>query len=216
MARLMTRRARASQGLAATAPALSGGSSGTLSLARPRVLSRVLSLALGLPLALAVPSGPAPAASAGLTFDRDPAWRQAADLPALVAHLEDWLDGATALPRRAAPPAIRIVPRDRALSLAGLPARGHGRHRGLYDARGATVYLVAPWSPDRAEDVAVLLHELVHHRQAARHWYCGAAQEPQAYRAQAAWLAEHGRALDWPELAVTLAAGCTPADIHPE
>ena len=188
----MTRLSRASHGLAAT------------------------TLALSLSLSLAVLSGPAPAASPGLAFDRDPAWRQAADMGALVGHLEDWLDTATALPRRAAPPAIRVVSREQAHALAGTPARGLGRYRGLYDASSATVYLVAPWSPDRAEDVAVLLHELVHHRQAARHWYCGAAQEPQAYHAQAAWLADRGRALDWPELAVTLAAGCTPADIHPD
>ena len=188
----MTRLPRASHALAATA------------------------LAMSLAASAALVPGPASAASAGLAFDRDPGWREAADMTALVAHLEDWLDSAVALPRRPSLPAIRIISRERAHALAGSPARGLGGYRGLYDAQTATIFLVAPWSPDRAEDVAVLLHELVHHRQAARHWYCGAAQEPQAYHAQAAWLADRGRALDWPELAVTLAAGCTPADIHPE
>lgn len=172
--------------------------------------------ATALALSLALLPGPAATATPGLAVDRDPAWRQAADMAALLAHLEDWLDAATALPRRAAPPAIRIISRTEAHARAGAPARGLGGHRGLYDARSATVYLVAPWSPEKADDVAVLLHELVHHRQAARHWYCGAAQEPDAYHAQAAWLADRGRTLDWPRLAVTLAAGCTPADIHPE
>ena len=100
--------------------------------------------------------------------------------------------------------------------MAGRPARGLGRARGLYDPGTGTIALVRPWSPREAGDVSVLLHELVHHRQAALHHYCPAAEEPLAYRLQEAWLAERGLPLDWPRLAIALAAGCTPHDIHPE
>lgn len=74
-----------------------------------------------------------------------------------------------------------------------------------------------PWSARDPQDVAVLLHELVHHRQAgARHYYCPGAQEPLAYELQRDWLAERGleTRINW--IAVRLEAGCTPRDIHPD
>lgn len=36
------------------------------------------------------------------------------------------------------------------------------------------------------EDASMLLHELIHHRQAPHHWYCPAAPELPAYRLQEA------------------------------
>jgi hypothetical protein len=42
------------------------------------------------------------------------------------------------------------------------------------------------------------------------------AQEPDAYRLQAAWLAERGQEIEVNRIAVVLAAGCTPKDIHPD
>jgi hypothetical protein len=154
-------------------------------------------------------------AAAGVRLDPDPAWRHAGSLPALVAILEDWLDGATALPRRANPPALCLVSPAEARRLAGAPGRGLGPPRGLYDPETATIHLVRPWSRNDAHDVSVLLHELVYHRRAPLHHYCAAAREPAAYRLQSRWLAARGRALDWPRLAVTVAAGCARRDIHP-
>ena len=135
--------------------------------------------------------------------------------PSLIASLDDWLDKALPWPRRTTPARIRFITDRQARRMAGHPAMGHGRARGLYDAETETIHLVSPWSADNPGDVAVLLHELVHHRQAPHHFYCPAAQEEAAYKAQAAWLAERGLSADINWIAVTLQAGCTPRDIHP-
>ena len=135
----------------------------------------------------------------------------------LVDRLEHWLDAHTPYPRRDAPPRIVMVSAAQAASLAGAASRAGMHRRGLYDPEMRTIYLVRPWSAGRHRDVSVLLHELLHHRQAtARHWYCPGAQEPDAYAAQEAWLAESGLPLDYNRIEVVLAAGCTPRDIHPD
>ncbi|WP_375172634.1 DUF6647 family protein [Pseudooceanicola sp.] len=133
----------------------------------------------------------------------------------LIAQLDRWLDTRIEWPKRDAPK-IRYVTARRAAQMKGDPGRGHGRTRGLYDAESETIYLVTPWSAEDTGDVSVLLHELVHHRQAPHHFYCGAAREPAAYRAQEEWLAERGDeiAINW--LAVIWDAGCTRRDIHPD
>ena len=137
-------------------------------------------------------------------------------LPDLIERLETWLDANAPWPRRDSPPAVRVLPPSLAAGLYGSAGHAGGRLRGFYDDRSETVTLVAPWDPRDPADQSVLLHELAHHRQAPHHWYCPAAQEPPAYRLQAAWAAERGAAvaIDW--FAVTLAAGCTPRDIHPD
>ncbi|WP_417524078.1 DUF6647 family protein [Marinovum sp.] len=146
-----------------------------------------------------------------------PAWQEADSLPALVASLEDWLDLHAGWPRRATPPTIRLASQWQAAARQGVAASSHrGRLRGLYDPERSEVLLVRPWSPRKARDVSVLLHELVHHRQAPHHWYCPAAQELPAHRLQHDWLAEQGLSLEVNWLAVVLEAGCTPRDIHPE
>ncbi|EAQ04548.1 hypothetical protein OB2597_04680 [Pseudooceanicola batsensis HTCC2597] len=134
----------------------------------------------------------------------------------LLDRLNAWLDAHVDWPAPDRAPAIRYVTPRQAARMAGAPALGHGRHRGLYDAATGTIHLVTPWSADEPGDVSVLLHELVHHRQADHHFYCAAAQEPAAYRAQEAWLAERGLTLEVNWLAITWAAGCTRRDIHPD
>ncbi len=166
-------------------------------------------------LSLFVLLSPAHAAPA-FTLDPDPEWRRAATLAELTDVLEAWLD-ARGVYTRKPPPVIRLIDGAQAASLQGISARMGQRTRGLYDAATGTVYLVGPWSMDRAQDVSVLLHELVHHRQAgARHWYCGGAQEPEAYELQSEWLAERGLSARIDRIAVVLEAGCTPRDIHPD
>ncbi|MGR3757564.1 MAG: DUF6647 family protein [Tranquillimonas sp.] len=144
----------------------------------------------------------------------------ASPAPALDDVTEDlalWLDRNSGYARAPRPPVIRVVAPRALAGLDGLRPRMAQRARGRYDPATGTVYLIAPWSPRRTADLGVLLHELVHHRQAAaRHWYCPAAQEPEAYALQARWLAARGAALRVDRLAVALAAGCTPSDIHPE
>lgn len=147
-----------------------------------------------------------------------PGWRQAKDLSGLVTHLDRWLDDNTDLPRRDVPLRIRLVSRAKAAALAGTHHAAFVETlRGLYDADQQTIWLITPWSPRDPRDVSVLLHELVHHRQdTARHWYCPQAQEPAAYGIQETWLASLGLTLDYNRISVTLAAGCTPRDIHPD
>ena len=158
------------------------------------------------------PSGFVPAALLFCAFAIPAA---AGPLPALTEKLETWLDANAPWPRRDRPPAIRVLPP----ALAAQPdaaARHDGRLRGLYDADKQTITLLAPWNPNDPTDQSVLLHELAHHRQAPFHWYCPGAEERAAYRLQADWAAENGAhpKIDW--FRVTLAAGCTPRDIHPD
>lgn len=155
-------------------------------------------------------------ATAGLHLDPDPRWRHAEDLHALVEIFEDWLDDTTPWKRRETPASVRIVSEQDLRSVAGSTQRSHGRTRGLYHPESRTIYLGAPWDPRKAADASVLLHELVHHRQAPHHWYCQAAQEEAAYRLQDEWLKIRGLSADVNWIAVTLEAGCTPRDIHPD
>lgn len=145
-------------------------------------------------------------------------WREAKTLPDLVEHMEVWLDQNTDLPRRAEAPEIRLTSEATVARLAPMRAASDtSRTRGLYDPDSATIWLVRPWSAKNPHDVSTLLHELVHHRQAAHgHWYCPGAQELPAYRAQQAWLNALGLEPDVNWVAVVLEAGCTPRDIHPE
>ena len=134
----------------------------------------------------------------------------------VVAALAEWLDAHSEYPRPPGPPQILMVSQARAETLQGVADRTGRRIRGLYDAQTATIYLTLPWSPLDPEDLAVLLHELVHHRQAQQHWYCPQAQEWRAYQLQAEWLRAQGRAdaFYWP--AIVLQSSCARRDIHPE
>ena len=144
-------------------------------------------------------------------------WRQAESMTMLVSSLEAWLDARTDVPRRATSPSIRLVSEWQAAARQGATGSfQRGRLRGLYDPDRSEILLVRPWDPREAVDVAVLLHELTHHRQAPHHWYCPAAQELPAYRLQEAWLAEQGLSAEVSWMAVVLDAGCTPRDIHPD
>ncbi|MEY8842857.1 DUF6647 family protein [Cribrihabitans sp. XS_ASV171] len=144
-------------------------------------------------------------------------WRDAESIPALVSVLDDWLDAQSIWPRRATAPRIRLVTPWQAAARQGETASfQRGSLRGAYDPDRSEILLVRPWSADKPQDVSVLLHELVHHRQAPHHWYCPAAQELPAYRLQEDWLEANGRAADVNWVAVVLDAGCTPRDIHPD
>jgi len=159
---------------------------------------------------------PAPA-EVMIRLDVSPQWRQADDVSALAEVLEAWLDAHAPWPRRATPPRITLVSAAEAAARQGLGASfQRGRLRGLYDPQRGEILLVTPWDRLKAEDVSVLLHELVHHRQAPHHFYCPAAQEEPAYRLQDQWLAERGLRADVNWIAVILDAGCTPRDIHPD
>lgn len=157
--------------------------------------------------------------SAASALQPDPlAWRNAKSFPDLIEHLEEWLDRNTDLPRSAAMPKIRQIGLAQAAQLhTSLHSSQQETTRGLYDPQGETIYLVRPWDNRNPFDVAVVLHELVHHRQKDYgHWYCAGVQELPAYRIQDKWLAEMGLEAEINWIAVILEAGCTPRDIHPD
>ncbi|MGI9367922.1 MAG: DUF6647 family protein [Ruegeria sp.] len=120
------------------------------------------------------------------------------------------------LERRNALPVIEIISAYEARFVAGVAEHGNGRTRGLYDPMESTIYLVHPWKPADPQDISVLLHELVHHRQVGHHFYCLGAQEEQAYRLQEDWLSEQGLQADVNWIAIVIDAGCAPKDIHPD
>lgn len=133
----------------------------------------------------------------------------------LVSEMNAWLDINTEYPARESAPTVRIISETEAVMLNGLAGRGHGRTRGLYDAETATIYLVRPWDGADPADASVLLHELVHHRQAGHHFVCPAAQEADAYRLQDAWLAQRGLRADVNWFAISMEAACIARDKHP-
>jgi len=136
--------------------------------------------------------------------------------PALVVELNAWLDAATEYPESDTRPQIEFVETEQAQRLRGVADLSGGRIRGLYDAETGTIYLTEPWSSENPRDISILLHEMVHHRQTKRHWYCPQAQEWRAYEIQAQWLAEQNIEDDfyWP--AIMLQSSCAKRDIHPE
>lgn len=173
--------------------------------------------AVALATALAILCPMLSRAETSVRLDPAPGWRQAETMAALISTLDDWLDAHSDWPRRAAAPRARLVSPSRARERQGASSSlQHGPLRGLYDPERAEILLTRPWDPRDATDVSVLLHELVHHRQVAHHWYCPAAQELPAYRLQEAWLRERGLRADVNWIAVVIDAGCTPRDIHPD
>ena len=133
----------------------------------------------------------------------------------LIEELHQWIDTATDLPPTRKTATILFadvqdvaVPSEMASVIGSVP-------RGLYDPDTSTITLVRPWSTENPQDVAVLLHEIVHHRQGGRHFYCEAAKEHSAYRVQKDWLAEREIALNVNWIAVVLASSCAARDIHP-
>ena len=115
---------------------------------------------------------------------------------ALVAGLFDWIGAHTDYDTdaaRANAPAIVLCVTGGTISYEGAPLLVEPGLRAMYSAIDHTVFLVAPWSAARHEDVSTLLHELVHGVQfRERAWPCPQAAEREAYALQAAWLAERG------------------------
>lgn len=160
---------------------------------------------------LCLPTGAATAADTAA-----PVAANAAPVPAaLLEKLAHWLDTRSEYDRPATAPRIVFVSAAAAMALHGVADRSGGRLRGLYDPDTLTIYLTEPWSADKPRDVAVLVHELVHHRQAGQHWYCPQAQEWRAYQLQSQWLRSRGilDAFYWP--AIVLQSSCAKRDIHP-
>ena len=112
----------------------------------------------------------------------------------LVAGLLAWIAASTAYDPAPAPPAIRLA----GDICAEVGLEPDCRVRGYYDHRTETVVLYDGWSIGSRDDRGLLLHELVHHAQAAAGAFdfntalgrCGG--ESEAFALMARWLAENG------------------------
>lgn len=133
----------------------------------------------------------------------------------LIEELHHWIDTTTDLPTADTPAAIVFMDAQDVAEPSEMASIIGSKPRGLYDPETGTITLVRPWSAEDPQDVAVLLHELVHHRQGGKHFYCEAAKEYAAYHVQKDWLAERELPLDVNWIAVVLASSCTARDIHP-
>ena len=149
-------------------------------------------------------------------LDPEPEWRNAESITELAGIFDKWLDQNMSLQRSEASPEIRLVSASFAASLQGSSSSSFGRTRGLFDPALFTIYLILPWDRKNPYDASVLLHELVHARQAGRHYYCPGAQEAAAYRLQDEWLRERGLQAKVNWIAVVLESGCNRRDFHPD
>jgi hypothetical protein len=133
----------------------------------------------------------------------------------LIEELHHWIDTTTDLPAADTPAVIEFLDARDVAEPSEMASMIGSKSRGLYDPETGTISLVRPWTAEKPQDVAVLLHELVHHRQGGKHFYCEAAKEYAAYHVQKDWLAERGLPLDVNWIAVVLASSCSPRDRHP-
>jgi len=134
----------------------------------------------------------------------------------LMAELDVWLDANSGLARPPSPLSrVEFVEPGSEVLYEGRMTKLDNTVRGLYDEDLSTIYLVNPWTGDDAYERSILLHEMLHHRQAAaRHWYCPQAMEWDAYLTQEAYLNAHGETGDFNWGWVVLASSCAPRDVH--
>ncbi|MDF0599124.1 hypothetical protein P1J78_00130 [Psychromarinibacter sp. C21-152] len=163
-------------------------------------------------LILAAPAGAAP-----LIEGHEAPYEQRMILDTME-ELNLWLDGYTDLPRSDVPLArVEFVQPGADILYDGHMTQIDQTVRGVYDADTATIYLVRQWYGVTAFDRSVLLHEMVHHRQAnAKHWYCPQAMEWDAYLIQEDYLNAHGETGDFNWAWVLLASSCAVRDHHPD
>lgn len=173
-------------------------------------------LPAGLWLAVLMTYTGAALAEGTVRLDLEPEWRNTESITELVEVFDNWLDQNTDLQRPQTSPEIKFINASFAASLQGSSASGFGRTRGLFDPASFSIYLILPWDQSNPHDVSVLLHELVHARQAGRHYYCPGAQEEAAYRLQDDWLQERGLQAKVNWIAVVLESGCNRRDVHPD
>ncbi|MBF9031249.1 hypothetical protein HKCCE3408_12675 [Rhodobacterales bacterium HKCCE3408] len=135
-----------------------------------------------------------------------------------MEELNLWLDANTDLPRSDIPLArVELVQPGADIAYEGQTTQIGQTVRGVYDSETATIYLVRQWYGETAFDRSVLLHEMVHHRQAsAQHWYCPQAMEWDAYVVQEEYLNDHGETGDFEWAWVLLSSSCAVRDHHPD
>lgn len=144
----------------------------------------VRAIAVALCLAVASPAAAATGAAA----------------PSLIGTIELWLAANFDLEPAVRPPDLERIAPSRLVEIRyGSAAAASGiAVMGAYDAASRTIYLADDWKGDTPEQLSVLVHEMVHHLQAAndKRFACPAEREKLAYRAQDAWLRLFGLDLE--------------------
>lgn len=132
-------------------------------------------------------------------------------VPAETTHaLENWIETHSEYsPGTLGAPKVFLCRTGEVISYEGHDMIVDPSLRAAYDLVNDRIFLVAPWSATNLRQVSSLLHELVHRAQfRTRRWTCPNAAEPEAYRLQQEWLAEHGVEARFNWFAIRLRARC--------
>jgi hypothetical protein len=183
------------------------------------VVTWLAGLVLAGPAVADTPERAAAAESGGWFSAADPVGRRGEAVPAAaITALIDWIDRHTdydVTETRTDAPEVVF-----AWSGAQIPYE-HGEItvgpslRAAYDEEHRRIHLVRPWKVAFLRDRSTLLHELIHDVQSRnRSWPCAAKSEWEAYKLQAAWLAEHGVDAGFNWLQIFFLSRCR-RDIHP-
>lgn len=112
--------------------------------------------------------------------------------PTLIEIIELWFVANFDLAPAGGPPDLVTVAPSRLVEIryGTASAVSPGQVMGAYDQTVGTIYLAEGWSGRTPEQLSVLVHEMVHHLQAANgmRFACPAEREAIAYEAQDAWL----------------------------
>ncbi len=122
-------------------------------------------------------------------------------MESFVLGLMVWISSVSGLPLSEDTPEITRVEPAEIARLANGPGVAdpdvESGYLALYHAGSGTVLLRSDWDRQSLRDRSILVHELVHHLQAAagRDYVCRGAMEREAYDIQAAWLEARGAEL---------------------
>jgi hypothetical protein len=112
----------------------------------------------------------------------------------LIASLITWIVAHSSLSPAPAPHIQFVAKQEMNRLYRGAGNRNFFQVEAFYLPLTATIYLPEGWRANDLRDESVLVHELVHHLQAASRirMSCPAAFERQAYHLQTEWLSEQG------------------------
>lgn len=122
-------------------------------------------------------------------------------LRAVVAVVAAWVADELGVPVPAVLPEVHLSSRQTLADLnragGGAASPGGARVAALYDPREGRIHLATGWTGRTAEEVSLLVHEMVHHFQTlgGAHFACPAEREREAYSVQDRWLGLFGRSL---------------------
>ncbi len=139
-----------------------------------------------------------------------PAQRGAPPPPALLQAIVTWLSVSFGLPGIDSIPAVRLERAERITTFhftgvlsddprdMALVPKGRREVVAAYDPLAQAIYLPERWTGASADELSILVHEMVHHVQlrARMRYECEQASERLAYDAQEKWLQLFGRSLD--------------------